>query len=70
MLPNTPHVEVVYLGNPNQSAKDITCDSGRRGGGGGLVDWVEKGTLLVDSSTIDPLTSRKVNAAMVKKVRR
>lgn len=68
MLPNTTHVEAVYLGDPDRSTTDPTCESDRKRGGGGLVDYVEKGTLLVDSSTIDPLTSRRVNSAVANKV--
>lgn len=79
MLPNTPHVEAVYLGSINRSpplVPQVDADgedtaSKREGAaqGGGLLDWVGKGTLLVDSSTIDPLTSRRVNVAAATRVR-
>ena len=54
MLPSSPHVRAVYLGEA------------------GLLAAVAPGTLLIDSSTIDPLTAREVamdarakNCAMV-----
>lgn len=83
MLPNTPHVEAVYMGKPPtvlnpSNIGDVSSSTTRAAAGehagdagrdiGGLVGWVEKGTLLVDSSTIDPLTSRKINAAAARNV--
>ncbi|CAM9563379.1 unnamed protein product [Pylaiella littoralis] len=74
MLPNTSNVEAVYLGDPELSREGNEIDSSpsaaakmvkRRNNtemGFGLLDWVRSGTLLVDSSTIDPLASRRVNA--------
>lgn len=86
MLPNTPQVEAVYLGNakpsssttndgtriPSQSAGGTAAakaEAGAMPGAGGLMDWVTEGSLLVDSSTIDPLASKKINAAAAEKVR-
>lgn len=79
MLPNTSHVEAVYLGNPELAREGIKIDSspsaavagaGRDDNemGRGILDWVQPGTLLVDSSTIDPLASRRVNAVAKSKV--
>lgn len=80
MLPNTSHVEAVYLGNTELAREGIEIDSSpsaaAAGGagrddtemGGGILDWVQPGTLLVDSSTIDPLASRRVNAIAKRKV--
>lgn len=82
MLPNTSNVEAVYLGDPELSREGNEIDSSpsaaaemvkRRNNtemGFGLLDWVRSGTLLVDSSTIDPLASRRVNAIAKSKVRR
>lgn len=78
MLPNTPNVEAVYLGNINYPRNGAKADprplakaaAAERGTevGRGLVDLVQPGTLLVDSSTIDPLTSRRINAMATSKV--
>lgn len=80
MLPNTPNVEAVYLGNPDLSREGVEIDSSPSAAaaaaveldtetGRGLLDWVQPGTLLVDSSTIDPLASRRVNAIAKSKVK-
>lgn len=66
MLPNAPHVESVYMGEGNEEPVSPEVEVGRSAGG--LVDLATKGTLLVDSSTIDPLVSRKINAAAADKV--
>lgn len=77
MLPNTPNVEAVYLGNINlprvggkvdpfpkaAAAADRGTENGQ-----GLLDFVKPGTLLVDSSTIDPLASKRINAIATGKV--
>lgn len=80
MLPNTPNVEAVYLGNidhPRDEIKVEPCQlataaaAGRgmeTGRGRGLLDLVQPGTLLVDSSTIDPLVSKRMNAIATSKV--
>lgn len=87
MLPNTPNVEAIYLGNPAGAVRENARDTSRsptteaameRGGevgvggdgGGGLLDFARPGTLVVDSSTIDPLASRRVNAMATRKVSR
>ncbi|CAN0068613.1 unnamed protein product [Ectocarpus sp. 6 AP-2014] len=78
MLPNTPNVEKVYLGGTSHHRRERATTGGpslspekqrvRQAGNGdteterGLLDWVRSGTLVVDSSTIDPLASRRVNA--------
>eukprot|EP00904_Undaria_pinnatifida_P008233 jgi/Undpi1/453/HiC_scaffold_1.g00449.m1 len=93
MLPNTPHVEAVYLGNPSSSSRPgsltnvlplreetdretvqgIAQETVREsvqgggvktgdGGGGGILDWVRPGSLVIDSSTIGPLASRRINS--------
>lgn len=36
---------------------------------GGILDWVQPGTLLVDSSTIDALASRRLNLIAMQKVK-
>lgn len=84
MLPNTSNVEEVYLGTSHQSPEGATADDPslsqekqrvRQAGSGdteserGLLDWVRSGTLVVDSSTIDPLASRRVNAIAESKVK-
>lgn len=46
------------------------AETAKEAEGRGLLDWVRPGTLLVDSSTIDPLASRRVNAVATRKVRR
>lgn len=78
MLPNTPNVEAVYLGNVDLPREEggvnprlsATAASAERGAemGRGLLDLVQPGTLLVDSSTIDPLASRRINAIATSKV--
>lgn len=83
MLPNTPNVEAVYLGNidrphphPREGTKvdpphpSATAAAAERGTevGRGLLNLVQPGTLLVDSSTIDPLASRRMNAIASSKV--
>lgn len=82
MLPNTPNVEDVFLGNPTHCLEEIETDPSRSTTAGpeylagavpaekkqGLLDLVEPGTLVVDSSTIDPLASRRVNAIAKSKV--
>lgn len=80
MLPNTPNVEAVYLGNmnlpreggkvdpfPKATAAAAAADRGTENGQG-LLDFVKPGTLLVDSSTIDPLASKRINAIATGKV--
>ena len=93
MLPNTPHVEAVYLGNPSSSSRpgsltnvlplreetdretvqgiaQETVRESVQGGGvktgdggeGGILDWVRPGSLVIDSSTIGPLASRRINS--------
>ncbi|CBN78392.1 3-hydroxyisobutyrate dehydrogenase [Ectocarpus siliculosus] len=78
MLPNTSNVEKVYLGGTSHHRREGATTDGpslspekqrvRQAGNGdteteqGLLDWVRSGTLVVDSSTIDPLASRRVNA--------
>lgn len=79
MLPNTPNVEAVYLGNidlpreggkidprPSAAATAAAAEHGTEMGG--LLGFVQPGTLLVDSSTIDPLASRRINAIATGKV--
>ena len=106
MLPNTPNVEAVYLGNPSGSGPGRSTDAlpsseetveetvegpieetatetvqgtvqGTVLGGGvkmggvggeGILDWVRPGSLVIDSSTIDPLASRRINAIAKEKV--
>lgn len=48
MLPAGEHVRSVYLGNENDS---------------GLLSYVAPGTLMIDSSTIDPESARAVGSA-------
>ncbi|MGB9148756.1 MAG: 3-hydroxyisobutyrate dehydrogenase [Burkholderiales bacterium] len=48
MLPSSPHVKSVYLGD------------------NGVLAGAKPGTLLIDSSTIDPQTAREVAAAAAK----
>eukprot|EP00752_Nemacystus_decipiens_P012435 g11016.t1 len=77
MLPNTPNVEAVYLGNVDDSREEGNIDplpsarvtAAERGTetGQGLVHFVQPGALVVDSSTIDPLTSRRINAIATSK---
>eukprot|EP00903_Cladosiphon_okamuranus_P020624 g18934.t1 len=75
MLPNTPNVEAVYLGNVNVPREGdrvdppLTATAAERGMemGRGLLNLVQPGTLLVDSSTIDPLASRRINAIATSK---
>ncbi|CAM9365308.1 unnamed protein product [Ectocarpus fasciculatus] len=77
MLPNTSSVEKAYLGTSHRCRAGATTDDPslsqekqrvRQAGSDdteterGLLDWVSPGTLVVDSSTIDPLASRRVNA--------
>jgi 3-hydroxyisobutyrate dehydrogenase len=50
MLPAGKHVESVYLGKPGAAAK-------------GLLEVVSTTTVIMDSSTIDAATARKVGAA-------
>ncbi|CAM9639981.1 unnamed protein product [Laminaria digitata] len=80
MLPNTPHVEAVYLGNPSfprpgrstdtspsleetvqETVQNTVLETVQEIGG--ILDWVRPGSLVIDSSTIDPLASRRINAA-------
>ncbi|CAN0178261.1 unnamed protein product [Hapterophycus canaliculatus] len=79
MLPDTPNVEDVFLGNPEHPWEEIEPDPSSSGTAGraragsteakrGLLDLVEAGTLVVDSSTIDPLASRRINAIAKSKV--
>lgn len=79
MLPNTPNVEAVYLGNidvpreggrvdPSQTATAAAAVERGVEARRGLLDLVPPGTLLVDSSTIDPLASRRINAIAKSKV--
>lgn len=78
MLPNTPNVEALYLGNIDHPLEGVkadprpsaTAEAAERGTevGQGLLDLVQPGTLLVDSSTIDPLASRRINAIATSKV--
>lgn len=51
MLPAGEHVRSVYLGNENDS---------------GLLSYVAPGTLMIDSSTIDPESARAVGSAAQK----
>ncbi|EGA63751.1 3-hydroxyisobutyrate dehydrogenase [Vibrio brasiliensis] len=51
MLPAGEHVRSVYLGNENDS---------------GLLSYVAPGTLMIDSSTIDPESARTVGSAAQK----
>ncbi|CAM9622457.1 unnamed protein product [Scytosiphon promiscuus] len=76
MLPNTPNVEDVFLGSLRHSSEKIETGTSRSTTVGrdevirvdparkkrGLLDLVEPGTLVIDSSTIDPLASRRINA--------
>lgn len=76
MLPNTLHVEDIYLGNKSERSDAATSVGGvgpesqeKDQDGEGLIDLVEEGTLLVDSSTIDPLTSKRIGNMAARKVR-
>ncbi|MDN3611563.1 3-hydroxyisobutyrate dehydrogenase [Vibrio ostreicida] len=53
MLPASQHVKAVYLGEGNQ--------------GQGLLEWVDDGTFLIDSSTIDPESARMVAQSAAEK---
>lgn len=80
MLPDTPNVEDILLGFSENHLKEVGTDPPRRAAAGrkelgdskeakrGLLDLVEPGTLVVDSSTIDPLASRRMNAIAKSKV--
>ena len=48
MVPNTTHVTGILRGNPGGSTK-------------GLFDILKKGSLVIDSSTIDPLVSKDLH---------
>ncbi|AEV29269.1 2-hydroxy-3-oxopropionate reductase [Sphaerochaeta pleomorpha str. Grapes] len=49
MLPNSPHVKQVVLGE------------------GGVIESMKEGTILVDMSSISPIVSQEVSAALAKK---
>jgi 2-hydroxy-3-oxopropionate reductase len=49
MLPNSPHVKQVVLGE------------------GGVIETMKEGTILVDMSSISPIVSQEVSAALAKK---
>lgn len=76
MLPNTSHVEAVYLGShaDNSDSKTIADEANTpatsTAGCNALLELVQPGTLVVDSSTIDPIASRRINAAAVARVSR
>lgn len=52
MLPNSPHVKEVVLGE------------------NGVIDGAREGAVVIDMSSIAPLASREISAALAKKVSR